>query len=246
MFQLLTNILPDNLKPASLAIHISLYAFLFLVATYYLKREWRQTSNRTRNKYVLNPAELVPSVSYYSYPVSDIQHIFWSGGQNSTALLCYYFIVLGKPVQPIYITGLQQDQHELEQQQKIRAKLIARYPHLQSRLLPTWYVTSIDINRRITGKFKTILKELPTLELRKLICWDSLARFAVTFDYPIAAGHINTSPLFAISPGLYEDIITIVLENKLVFPQAMMTEMDITQMALDSKNYFWDTVKYLI
>ena len=243
MFQLLTNILPDTLKPASLAIHASIYILLFLVATYYLKREWRTTSNRTRNKYVLNPAELVPSVSYYSYPVNDIQHIFWSGGKNSTALLCYYFIVLGKPIQPIYITGLQQaDQIELVRQQLIRSKLISRYPHLQSRLLPTWYVTSIDINRRITGKFKNILTELPTLELRRLICWCSLARFAVTFDYPIAAGHINTSPLFRLSPRLYESIFTDMLENKLVFPQAMMTELDIKQMALDSKNYFWDII----
>ena len=224
-----------------MAIHLGIYAILFLVVTYYIKREWRHTSNRTRNKYILNPAELMPSVSYYSYPTEDIQHIFWSGGINSTALLCYYFIVLGKPVQPIFITNIQQDsQKKVPRQQGIRQMLLERYPHLQSRLLPTWYVTSIDLDRSITSKIKDIQKESPTLDMNKLKCWDALARFARTYNWPISAGNSASSGLFTISPVLYEKIFITLLDNKLVFPQAGMTDNDIKVTALDSKNYYWD------
>jgi hypothetical protein len=237
----LTNLLPEHLKPSSIAIHLGIYAILFLIITYYIKREWRYTSNRTRNKYILNPDELVPAVSYYSYPVEEIQHVFWSGGLNSTALLCYYFIVLGKPVQPIFINYIQQDsQIMIQRQQYIRRILLDRYPHLQSRLLPTWYVTSIDLDRNITSKVKDIQKEKPTLDMNTLKCWDALARFARTYSWPISAGNISSSGLFTISPGLYEKIFVTLLDNKLVFPQAGMSENNVKVTALDSKNYYWD------
>lgn len=240
----LTSLLPDHLKPSSIAIHLCIYAVLFLVVTYYIKREWRYTSNRTRNKYILNPTELVPAVSYYSYPAEEIQHIFWSGGINSTALLCYYFIVLGKPVQPIFINNSQHPSKNIntQRQHHIRKELIARYPHLQSRLLPTWYVTSIDLDRGITSKIKEIQKEKPMLDMNKLKCWDALARFAKTYNCPISAGNIASSPLFAISPSLYEKIFVNLLDNKLVFPQSGMTDNDIKVTALDSKNYYWDII----
>ena len=222
-------------------INILIVIGLIVSIYYFIKREWKTSTSR--NKYVIDKTEIVPAVSYFSYPTDEIQYILWSGGHNSTALLCYYFIVLGKPVQPIFITkipgpgpGPGPGQAEtISGQQKIRDILVARYPHLQSRLLPTWYVISIDKNRNITGTIKKISKTQPTIPKQKLLIWDSIARFADSWTNTICAGNIAESAIFDIPPDIFETTF-----KNIIFPQATMSTQDIKNMALDSKNYYWD------
>lgn len=243
------NLLPDYLKTSSLVVHACIYGILFLIIMFFIKREWHTTSNITRNKYIINPAEILPNVSYYSYPVKEIQHIFWSGGINSTALLCYNFIVMGLPIQPIYISGIpgSNNSQDLLTLQKIRKELLARYPHLQSRLLPTWIITSVDINRRITSTVKDILKQLPGIEMNKLLVLDLMTRFTKSYNKSInlLAGYNNASPILSITPELFNTIFARLLDNKLIMPLAGLTQDDIKQIALDSKNYYWDIIANL-
>lgn len=229
MFDILR--LVGNIFPVYINI---LIVFGLISGIYYLiKREW--ITSTARNKYVIDKTEIVPAVSYFSYPTEEIQYILWSGGHNSTALLCYYFIVLGKPVQPVFITKIPGQADTISDQRKIRDILIARYPHLQSRLLPTWYVISIDKNRNITGTIKKISKTQPTIPKQKLLIWDAIARFADSWANTICAGNIAESAIFDISPDIFETTF-----KNIIFPQATMSTQDIKNMALDSKNYYWD------
>ena len=109
---------------------------------------------QNENKYIIHDDEILPQVAYYAYEPKDIKYIFWTGGYDSTFLLCYYFIVLDRPVQPIYITcqnlderfgsiGRKNQKMELVTMKLIRKKLIERYPYKKNRLLPTHYVLSI-------------------------------------------------------------------------------------------------------
>ncbi len=223
------------------------YLIIGAIAIYFIlkiiKRGRFTAKTKFRNTYTINFAELIRSVSYYSYPAEDIQYILWSGGYNSTALLCHYFIVLGKPIQPIYITkiGGKQKPEEFANITRIRVELIARYPHLRSRLLPTWYVITIDKNRELTGLLKNIEKTGNFVVITNIMLqtWDAIMRFAVTCPYPVCAGNTLESPLFDIEPDLFSKIMEQTNGN-ILFPQAEMTSETIKNMALDSKNYYWD------
>lgn len=251
MLQLLLNtILPDSLNPASYSlITYTIYGIFILIVLYYLFRERRKVSHKTLNKYVIDTTEIIPTVSYFSYPAETIQHIFWSGGPHSTALLCYCLIVLGQPVQPIFFmesicSG------NLNNIKRVRKILTSKYPHLQSRLLPTWYVASVDKHRDITGLFARLKKLNPGISDTQLVKWDACARFG----YSDVGGLLmfmmaNTadSELFSKTNetcyNIFHKIYIDKLKNKIVFPHEHMTHDKIKQLALDSKNYYWDIIK---
>jgi hypothetical protein len=198
---------------------------------------------------VIDTTEIIPTVSYFSYPAETIQHIFWSGGPHSTALLCYILIVLGQPVQPIFFTeticagNLKNIKH-------VRKILTAKYPHLQSRLLPTWHVASVDKYRDITGLFAQLKKSNPGLPDNQLGKWDACARFAYSDEVGMLTfmmANTAESELFSntnIKGGnkVFDKIFSDKLKNKVSFPHAHMTHDGIKQLALDSKNYYWDLV----
>lgn len=248
---LLKAILPDSLNPASYSlITYAIYGLFFIIILYYIFKERRSVAHKTLNKYVIDTTEIIPTVSYFSYPAETIQHIFWSGGPHSTALLCYCMIVLGQPVQPIFFTesvcfgNLKHVKH-------VRKTLIAKYPHLQSRLLPTWYVASVNKYRDITGLFAQLKKANPGIPDTNLAKWDACARFAYSDDggmLTFMMANTADSALFAntnIKGGnqIFDKIFGDKLKNKVSFPHEHMTHDGIKQLALDSKNYYWDIIK---
>lgn len=251
MLQLLLNtILPDSLNPATYSlITYAIYGIFILILLYYLFKERRNISHKTLNKYIIDVSEIMPTVSYFSYPAETIQHIFWSGGPHSTALLCYCLIVLGQPVQPIFFTD-SICSGNLKNIKRVRKILTAKYPHLQSRLLPTWYVASVDKHRDITGLFAQMNKLNPELSDKQLAKWDACARFAYSDDtalHTFMMANTAESPLFTGANdnlyNIYNKIFTEKLKNKIVFPHAHMTHDGVKQLALDSKNYYWDIIK---
>lgn len=251
MLQLLLNtILPDSLNPATYSlITYAIYGIFALIVLYYLFRERRQVSHKTLNKYVIDTTEIIQTVSYFSYPAETIQHIFWSGGPHSTALLCYCMIVLGQPVQPIFFTE-SVCSGNLKNIKHVRKILTAKYPHLQSRLLPTWYVASVNKYRDITGLFAQLKKANPGLPDNQLAKWDACARFAYSDDggsLTFMMANTADSALFVVANDNKNNIINKIfsdkLKNKVSFPHEHMTHYGIKQLALDSKNYYWDIIK---
>jgi hypothetical protein len=191
------------------------------------RQEYNRAAHIYRNKYIINPAEIIPGVSYYSYPVNTICYVCWSGGMRSTALLCYLLVVLGKPVQPIFITKIGPYNNEkIADVIECRRRIIAKYPYLQSRLLPTWYVVSIDKNRAITGKILAIKAPNSTI-------LDAVARFALS----CSSDKNNT-----VGPIMSGGKHSVANLANIVWPLAHMTDDEIKKMALDSKNYFWDCI----
>ena len=250
MLQLLLNtILPDSLNPATYSIiTYAIYGIFILIILYYLFKERRSVNHKTFNKYVIDVTEIIPTVSYFSYPAETIQHLFWSGGPHSTALLCYCLIVLGQPVQPIFFTE-SVCSGNLNNIKRVRKILTAKYPHLQSRLLPTWYVASVDKHRDITGLFAQLKKANPGLPDKQLAKWDACARFAysdVGGLLTFMMANTEDSALFSNTNepcyNIFNKIFSDKLKNKIVFPHEHMTHDGIKQLALDSKNYYWDLV----
>ncbi len=248
MLQLLLNtILPDSLNPATYTlITYAIYGVCALIIMYYVFRERNTVSHKTYNKYVIDTQEIIPTVSYFSYPAETILHIFWSGGPHSTALLCYCLIVLGQPVQPIFFTD-SICTGNLKNVKRARAQLLAKYPHLQSRLLPSWYVASVDKYRSITGLFAQLKKVNPVISDIQLAKWDACARFAYsdnTDTLTFMMANTNESQLFdRVNSNILDKIFSEKIKNKVTFPHAHMTHDSIKQLALDSKNYYWEIIK---
>jgi len=248
--KILTTILPDSLNPESYSIiTYAIYVILALIGMYYIFRERKYVSHKTLNKYVIDTTEILPTVSYFSYPVETIQHIFWSGGQHSTALLCYCLIVLGHPVQPVFFTE-SVCSGNLKNIKQVRKTLINKYPHLQSRLLPTWYVASVNKYRDITGLFAQMKKENPGIPNNQLAKWDACARFSYSDDSDsriFMMANTIESLLFANtntkeSNQVFDKIFGDKLKNKIQFSHAHMSHDGIKQLALDNKHYYWDLV----
>jgi hypothetical protein len=204
-------------------------------------------THKTQNKYVIDSMEILPTVSYFSYPAETIQHIFWSGGSNSTALLCYCLIVIGQPVQPIFFTD-SVCSGNLTNIKHVRKTLIAKYPYLQSRLLPTWYVASVNKCRPITGLFTQMKKANPGILNNQLAKWDACARFAHSDgseQHIFMMANTMDSQLFADGKNqVFNKVFVDKLKNKIQFPHAHMTTEQIKQIALDSKHYYWDLIIY--
>ena len=67
------------------------------------RKNYKDNCDATHNKYIIHQEEIVPNVSYLIHYPDNVKNILWTGGYDSTFLLCYYFIVLKQPVQPIYL-----------------------------------------------------------------------------------------------------------------------------------------------
>ena len=90
-------------------------------------------------------------------------HAFWTGGMDSTFNLINRLLTTRAPVQPHYIvrhedsTGI-----EIDTMITIRRALLAKYPELRSRFLPTIYT-----NEDLIPRFKEVDTEVE--ELRKQV-----------------------------------------------------------------------------
>ena len=127
----------------------------------------------------------------------EIKYVYWTGGYDSTYAICNALINGKKTVQPIYITYnldnsstnkfwvRRNRKQELSSINKIRAKIIEKFPNLKNNLLPTWYINKNIPNEEFTRKFNN---ENLFPKKRKVHQYEHLARFAYVNNIMIDLG----------------------------------------------------------
>jgi len=89
---------------------------------------------------------------------SAVQHMFWTGGFDSTFMICQAIIDRGLTVQPYYITADLDDCPSCtfkrnNRMQEIRAMDRVRALLPENQLLPTIYISDIPDNQTVTDQF---------------------------------------------------------------------------------------------
>ena len=240
---------------------------IFILVVLFARKSFKDNCNTTQNRYIIHQDEVLPNIVYYAFRSEQVKHILWTGGYDSTFLLCYYFIVVEQPVQPIYImcgnidnrfgfNGRKSQQMELNTMKHIRKELIKRYPHKQGRLLPTYYVTSVAKNNDITRKFAKLHKRNGYFS-RSVTQYERIARLSKDWPYPLLIGleKCGTGLDEATEGkrvGKWEKCMIKSLKElppkereldifrNIRFPICHLTKENMKEISLDSKNYFYD------
>ena len=233
----------------------------------FARKSYKDNCDATNNKYIIHEDEIVPNISYLIHYPENIKHILWTGGYDSTFLLCYYFIVLKQPVQPIYlmcgnldskfgIIGRHNQKKELETMKKIRNILLNRYPHRKAYLLPTYYVTSVKKDNTITKKF-TKLHKKNGFFTRSISQYERITRFSLDWNNPLLIGlekcgtgldeatlgcRIGKWDECKVLPEtqLPNDKKELTIFHNLRFPICHITKEEMKTISLDSNNFFYD------
>jgi hypothetical protein len=258
---------------------------ILLILYLLLRKQYNRIARITSTKYIINDDEICNDCAYYVEPVDKVKYILWSGGYKSTFLLCWYFIIKEEAVQPIYImsdyitkykineynTTMNNPTDDLEKLENdiiidnqykdlnklkiIRKTLINRYPYKKSKLLPTYYIHSINKKNNITSKFIYLHKNFFPMNTNKKI-YDRIIRLSLEWKFPIHIGieqnYISLDKLtsqFLINIGSEECMIDPNIseyDNKfqifknLRFTIIHVNKEDMKQISLHSDNYFYD------
>ena len=65
-------------------------------------RSMKVMKDTTRNKYIIQEDEVLPGISYYAHRPEQVKNLVITSDWYSIWLMCYYFIVAEQPVQPIF------------------------------------------------------------------------------------------------------------------------------------------------
>lgn len=242
---------------------VIIFTFIILIA----RKTYKDNCDATNNRYIIHQDEIVPNISYLIHYPENVKHILWTGGFDSTFLLCYYFIVLKQPVQPIYlmcgnidskfgIIGRNNQRQELEAMKKIRNILISRYPHRQAYILPTYYVISVKKDNTISKQFKKLHKKHGYFT-RSVSQYERITRFSLDWNKPLLLGleKCGTGMDQATSGcriGIWENCKILPKEqlpddkkelnifSKLRFPICHLTKNDMKSISLASTDFFYD------
>lgn len=176
-------------------------AIIFVVGLIilYLRKKYSNNCDATRTRWFTDPSEHDRRVIYGKMSSSmEPHHILWTGGYDSTFVLCYYFIIRQEPVQPIYlmcgnmdsklgIVGRNNQAKELETMKLIRRRLLARYPEQTGLLYPTIYVTSVKKNNIVTRAFQKLHRRNKYFS-RDVTQYERIARFSLDWQRPVLVG----------------------------------------------------------
>lgn len=212
--------------------------------------------NTTKNRYIIHEDEVIPGVSYYSHREDQIKHLVITGDWYSIWLLCYYFIVAEQPVQPIYFMDTTLP-GELAKYKAIRERLVKQFPHKQARLLPTYYVINtarhLDTSRYIHHLLNKESSGAIIAGSREYTVFELATRFSTEYPWPILLGatagsgfaHLLGSEQIRLL-GEWDLAMPICpdgLLNNIRFPIIHLPIEKLTQISLDSRNFFYDYVK---
>lgn len=254
-----------------------LYFFIILVTIIILtflrlKKSYSNNCNSTNTKYIIQEDEICSDCVYYTYPNNKVKHILWTGGYDSTFLLCWFFIIKDEPVQPIYlmcgnvdsnhnINGRQNQTQEMKTMKKIRQQLINKYPYKKSRLLPTYYVYNIEKNNKITSNFIKLHRKY-NFFTRDINQYERIARFSYNWHQPIHIGLEKCSTGLdkatinqRINEGTDECMVLskenlkikqLEIFKNIRFSIVHLTKKDMKNISLDSNNYFFNILQLTI
>lgn len=166
----------------------------------YLRKIYNDNCDATRTRWFTDSAEHDPRIIYGKLSSTmEPHHILWTGGYDSTFVLCYYFIIRQEPVQPIYlmcgnidsklgITAARQNQaKELETMKRIRRQLLEKYPENAGLLYPTIYVNSVKKNNEVTRAFQRLHRQNGYFS-RAVTQYERIARFSLDWRRPVLIG----------------------------------------------------------
>lgn len=248
----------DQLIPRPHA-NMILYSGLTLVVILGLlaMRSRKIMKNTTQNRYIIQEDEVLQGVSYYSHRPEQVKNIVITSDWYSVWLICYYFIVTEQPVQPIFFmdTALP---GEISKLKEIRRRLMAQFPHKQARLLPTYYVITCARHLETSRYMHHLLARTSgnsgiMASNREYQIMELAARFATDYPWPVQIGAVSGS-VYAKLLGADSARVTgqwdnarvecpnRILEN-LRFPVIHMPVTELTGIALDSRNFFYDYVR---
>jgi len=247
-------------------------AFILIIIGFIFKKEYKNNCDSTETKYIIHEDEICADCVYYTYPVNKVKYILWTGGYDSTFLLCWYFIVKNEPVQPIYIMcgnvdsnfntiGRNNQKYEIRTMKKIRQILIEKYKYKKSRLLPTYYVYSIKKNNIITSKFIKLHRKYGFFS-RDISQYERIARLSDTWTQPLyiglekcRTGLDKATYTERINEGTDECMIKRLEElkvkeldifNNIRFSIVHLTKLDMKNISIDSNSYFYDILQLTI
>lgn len=229
-----------------------------------MRKSYKNNCDGTDNKYIIQEDEICHDCVYYTYPNNKVKHILWTGGYDSTFLLCWYFIVRDEPIQPIYfmcdnldskygIIGRQNQKQELQTMKQIRKLLIEKYPYKKSRLLPTYYVYSVKKDNKLTSKFINLHRKYNFFS-RDINQYERIMRFSNKWHQPLHIGLEKCGTGLdeaTIGNRIYEGTDNCMISNNpnpkdlkifhnLRFSISHLTKEDMKQISLDSSNYFYN------
>jgi len=248
----------DQLIPRSQA-NILLYSGVALVVILGLlaMRSRKIMKNTSQNRYIIQQDEVLPGISYYAHRPEQVKNIIITSDWYSIWLLCYYFIVAEQPVQPIFFmdTALS---GEIAKLKEIRQRLITQFPHKQARLLPTYYVITCARDLPTSRYCHHLLVRTSgnngiTAGNREYQLMELSARFATDYPWPLEIGAINGSIYAKLLgadgihlAGQWDAAIPECPDGMLGnmrFPIIHLSVADMTETALDSRNFFYDYVR---
>ena len=251
-------------------LYILIILGLLVVFTFLgIKKTYDNTCESTETRYIIHQDEICNDCVYYTYSGSQVKYILWTGGYDSTFLLCWYFIVRDEPVQPVYImcsnldskfgiVGRNNQSLEIKIMKHMRKLLIEKYPYKKSRLLPTYYVYSIKKNNKVSKDFIYLHRKHKFFS-RDISQYERIARLSQEWEHPLHIGleKCNTGLDYAtmtsrINEGT-DNCTILPIENlkikelrifdKLRFSIVHLTKEDMKQISLDSNNYFYDLLQ---
>lgn len=245
--------------------------FVLVMIFLYLRKTYINNCDATRTTWFTDPSEHDNRVVYGKLSSNmEPHHILWTGGYDSTFVLCYYFIIRQEPVQPIYLmcgnmdsklgtVNRQSQAKELETMKRIRRRLLDKYPEQTGLLYPTIYVTSVKKDNRITRAFQKLHKQNRYFS-RDVSQYERIARFSLDWKRPLlvglekcGTGLDEATYKYRIGDGQWENCQIMPKSmlpkdhqelwqvfNNIRFPIAHLTKEQMRMISLHSHTYFYD------
>ena len=214
--------------------------------------------NTTKNRYIIQEDEVLAGVSYYAHRPEQVKNLVITSDWYSIWLLCYYFIVTEQPVQPIFFMDVALP-GEIAKLKEISRRLVAQFPHKQARLLPTYYVITCARDLATSRYCHHLLARISgntgiSGSNREYQIMELASRFATDYPWPISIGAISGSIYAKLLgadsvrlAGEWDDARPECQQGTVLgnvrFPVIHLTVADLTGIALDSRNFFYDYVR---
>lgn len=254
-----------------------LYIIIILVLYIFIRKRIKNSYYDTKTRYLIHNDEVIKggiihnSFEYGTHSPSNTYYLFWTGGFDSTFILCYYLIVKQIYIRPIYIMcenldskfgliGRKNQTHELLTMKKIRNYIVNKYPHLKYKFLPTFYVYNIQKMNMVTNKFISLHRESGYFS-RDISQYERIARFSLDFNKHIMIGvekcgtgldeatNGSLNGLWenrAVIPEEYlsEKNKNLIIFKNLRFPIIHMTKQQMKNFSLQPNTYFYDILQF--